>query len=143
MTYTSQARFVPTNAIKQAVAGREEEILDALSVDWYSGRPHIRCPYSDHPDIHPSWRWDARARKAFCSCNKGDGIFDIVAKVEGIDFDAAKIRVAELLQCDDLIKTKRGDCGRPQYQRTDAISLMSAPADNEMAPYRSRIWRTA
>jgi hypothetical protein len=54
-----------------------------------------------------------------------------VVKVEGIDFDAAKIRVAELLKRDDLIRTKRGngERGHPQYQQTDAISLMSAPAD--------------
>src|SRR5262249_40665994 len=121
MTDTSEVRFVPTNAIKQAVAGREEEVLDALGVDWRRGRPHIHCPYRGHPDRNPSWRWDARARKAFCSCNTADSIFDVVMKVEGIAFEAAKIRVAELLKHDDLIKTKRGgDRGRAQYQRTDA-----------------------
>jgi hypothetical protein len=78
MIYTSETRFVPTNAIKQAAAGREQDVLDALGVDWRSGKPHIHCPYRGHRDRNPSWRWDARERKAFCSCsNRADSIFEL------------------------------------------------------------------
>jgi hypothetical protein len=46
----TDARFVPGTAIRQATAGRETEVLDALGMDWRGGRPHIRCPYRDHAD---------------------------------------------------------------------------------------------
>ena len=60
-------RYVPLAAIRQAVAGRQGEVLDRLGIDWRGGG-HIRCPYPDHDDKHPSWRWDERARKAYCTC---------------------------------------------------------------------------
>lgn len=124
-----QACFVPTTAIRQAVAGHEEELLDALDIDWRAGRPHITCPYIDHPDTRPSWRWDERVRRARCSCSNSDDIFDVIQKVEGVDFAAAKLRAAELLGRHDLIRTK-ADSGTQRYQRTDAASLLSAPAAN-------------
>ena len=43
-------------------------------------------------------------------------------RVEGIDFEAAKLRVAEILGRHDLIETKGG-------QRMDAASLLQPPAD--------------
>jgi hypothetical protein len=118
MTGTAEGRFVPTNAIKRGVAGRETEVLDALGVDWRSGRPHIPCPYRDHADDNASWRWDGRKGKAFCTCNKAASIFDVVAKVAGGDFEAAKIRVAELLKRDDLIRYN-GDKWRPPLVSRD------------------------
>ena len=120
-------RFVPTQDIKQAVAGREGEILDALRIDWRR-RGHITCPCPDHDDKHPSWRWDERTRKAYCSCSpKSDSIFNVIMKVRGLsDFEAAKIEVAELLGRRDLIKTKYGD---GQFQKTDAYSLLNASAE--------------
>ena len=48
--------------IKEAVAGRETEILDKLGIRWRDGRPHIRCPYLGHLDKHASWRWDTDKR---------------------------------------------------------------------------------
>src|SRR5262249_13221079 len=77
----------------------------ALGIDWGAGRPHITCPYPDHADAHPSWRWDEALAKAFCTCSQGDGIIDVVMKVEGLDFPQAKVRIAEILQRDDLIGT--------------------------------------
>ena len=49
--------FVPTAAARDAVKERENDILSALGIQW-SGKQHIRCPYPDHTDDHPSWRWD-------------------------------------------------------------------------------------
>ena len=67
-TSGEQARFVATAAIRQAIAGRETDVLDALGIDWRAGRPHITCPYPGHHDGHPSWRWDARKGRASCTC---------------------------------------------------------------------------
>lgn len=124
-------RFVPTAAIRQAIAGREEEVLDGLGIPWRSGRPHIRCPYPYHADNDPSWRWDAVTRKGFCSCTRGDNVLDVIAKVEGCDFEAAKLRAAEILNRHDLIRARSQGGGSGQrYQATDAASLLSAPASD-------------
>src|SRR5512132_4203725 len=122
-----QTRFIATAAIRQAVAGRETDVLDALGVDWRVGRPHIICPYPGHDDGDPSWRWDAHKGRAFCACTKSDSVFDVVMKVENSTFEAAKVRVAELLNRHDLIRSTGG--GSRCYQATDAASLVNAPAD--------------
>lgn len=121
-TVGEHARFVATAAIRQAVGGRETLVLDALGIDWRAGRPHIRCPYPDHGGTG-DWRWDAKAAKARCTCTKGDSIFDVLMRVEGIDFDAAKILAAEMIGRTDLIRSGDRQC----YQATDAASLLSAP----------------
>jgi hypothetical protein len=125
----SSERFVRTKDVRAAAKGRESDILDALGIAWRNGRPHIPCPYPDHDDRNPSWRFDARTGRAFCTCiidGKSDGIFDVVMKMKAADFDAAKIIVAELLYRDDLIKTTGGGAG----QKTDPQSLLNPPADN-------------
>ena len=108
---TESIRFVTTTAIRQAVKGRETDVLDAIGVHWRDGRPHINCPYRDHLDGNASWRWDTKRAKAQCTCSKGDSIFDVVLKVLGGDFEAAKIRAAELLNRHDLIRTKGSALG--------------------------------
>jgi hypothetical protein len=128
MTANFTGRFVATAAIRQAVHGHEIEILSKLGIEW-CGKSHIHCPYPDHPDKDPSWRWDDREKRAFCTCMVGrrsHSIFDIAAKVLGLDFDAAKLRVAELLGRGDLILEKRKD----DIQKTDAKSLLNPTADN-------------
>jgi hypothetical protein len=125
MTGASE-RYVATKAIRDAVGGRESDILDALGIDWRAGRPHIECPYPDHDDRDPSWRWDDLRCPALCTCiEKSDGIIDVAMKVLGLDFEAAKIRVAELIGHNDLIKTRGGG-----GQKTDAVSLLNPPAGN-------------
>ena len=48
-------------------------------------------------------------------------------KVEGIDFDAAKLRAAEILSRQDLIQVRAGS----KYdQKHDALSLLDPPANN-------------
>jgi hypothetical protein len=121
-----QARFVATAAIRQAVAGRETDVLDAIGVDWRAGRPHIICPYPGHDDGDPSWRWDAHKGRAFCTCTKSDSVFDVVMKVEDSTFEAAKVHVAELIGRTELIHSKRGE----RHQATDAASLLKPPHDN-------------
>jgi hypothetical protein len=118
-------RYVQTKAIRDAVAGRETEVLSALGIQWNGQSGHIRCPYPDHKDEHPSWRWNPVKRKAQCTCTRSSSIFDVVCKVKGINFEAAKIWIAETIGRSDLIVEANG-----QYQRTDAASLLSAPTDN-------------
>jgi hypothetical protein len=119
-------RYVPTEALKQAVRGHETVVLAALGVAWQSGAQHIACPYPDHADQNPSWRWDERKVRAYCTCiEQSHSIFDVVMRIEGIEFEAAKLRVAEILGRHDLIKVKDGE----RHQAMDAASLLRPPAD--------------
>ena len=92
-------RYIPTGAIQTAVKGHQTKVLEALSISWQDGAPHIHCPYPDHVDRNPSWRWDQPKARAHCTCIErgAHSIFDIVMQVEGVDFEAAKLRVAEIL----------------------------------------------
>ena len=116
-------RYVSTQAIQQALRGREMDVLRALGIPWHDGARHITCPYPDHDDRNPSWRWDARKAKAFCTCitqRGGHSILEIVKRAEGIDFEAAKLRIAQILGRTDLIEG--GD--RDRMQAMDAASLL-------------------
>ena len=119
-------RYVSKQAIREAVKGRETEVLEALGIAWAGGAPHISCPYPDHSDEDPSWRWHERRAKAYCTCIEGSqSIFDVVMRVEGVEFDPAKLRVAEVLGRQDLIKARDGE----RHQAMDAASLLRPPAD--------------
>ena len=119
-------RYVGTQAVLEATRGCETAVLKALNIDWEGGN-HITCPYQDHADENPSWRWDASKRRAHCTCDdRSHSVFDVVMRCKGIDFEAAKLRVAEMLGREDLIKEKAsGGC----QQRMDAASLLRPPAD--------------
>ena len=126
----SADRRVQSRAIKDPVKGREIEILDALEIDWRSGQPHIICPYPRHPDANPSWRWDEKKACAFCSCiDQSHSIFDVVMAKEAIDFEAAKIRVAQMLGREDLIRNAAPNKSNHEYQAFDAISLLNASGE--------------
>src|SRR5947209_5079558 len=98
----SDGRYVKTTGIKEAVKGHELAALVALGIDWRPGYGHIDCPYPDHGG-KADWRWDEPKCRAFCTCigkrageKRSHTIFDAVALKEGIDFEAAKIRVAQI-----------------------------------------------
>ena len=78
--------YVPTAVIRDAVKGREAEILSALGIQ-RNGNKHVRCPYPDHTDHHPSWRWDEAKKQAHCTCIPSASIFDVLCKIKGIDFE--------------------------------------------------------
>ena len=69
-----------------------------------------------------------KERQGALYLHKGDSIFDVVMKVESIDFEAAKIRALEMIGRTDIIRIK--DSKGKKYQKTDAASLLNAPADN-------------
>lgn len=125
----------PTRAIQDAVKGHEAEILDALEIDWLAGHPHITCPYPAHDDTSPSWRWDDKKGRAFCTCIQGShSILDVIMAMEGVDFEVAKVRAAEILGRNDLVKP----CTSEQhgFPAADEASLLNAPAeqrDDELA----------
>jgi hypothetical protein len=100
-------RYVTTADICAGIKGRGADVIEALGIPWRVGKPHINCPYPKHTDNNPSWRWDERKARAYCTCITGShSVLDVVMTVEGADFDAAKIRAAELLGRIDLIRDR-------------------------------------
>ena len=119
-------QYIPTLAIQKAVRGRETEVLQALNIPWGDGAMHLTCPYPDHADEHPSWRWDGKKNRAYCTCiDRSHSIFDVMMRRESLDFETAKLRVAEILGRHDLIKARH----RERYQTMDAASLLRPPVD--------------
>jgi hypothetical protein len=111
--------FVSTSDIRGALSGQATTIIEALRIPWNSaGRNrHIKCPYPNHDDRHPSWRWDSTKERAFCTCTpKGDDALGVISKVKGIDFAHAKLAAAEILNRTDLIHTENGS-ERPAIER--------------------------
>jgi len=114
---TTSKLYVTNPDARTAIKGHETEILDALDIHWREGEPHINCPYPDHADNNPSWRWDRRKARAYCTCHTGGhSALDVIMNVERIDFETAKIRAADLLHRSDLIhehrnKKRRGKAG--------------------------------
>jgi len=131
MMADASTHYVKTTDAQGAVRGHEIEIIRACGIDWQPGRrSHTRCPYPHHGGAD-DWRWDERKAKAFCTCQVGrkpDSVFDIVSKVEGLDFDASKIRCVEIVGAGNLIRQKSGE-GGGKFQATDAHSLLNAPAE--------------
>jgi Domain of unknown function (DUF927) len=124
-------RFVTTADIRAAIKGRKTELLDALKIPWGAGNPHIRCPYPGHSDANPSWRWDRRKNRAYCTCITGShDVLGVLMAVEPVTLEAAKIRGAEILGRLDLIRVR---IGNKPYQRHDAHSLLNPPASNRDA----------
>ena len=107
---TGTNRYVRTADIRAAIKGREADLLNALNIPWRDGKPHIRCPYISHFDNNPSWRWDERKARAYCTCHAGGhSALDVLMYIEGINFEAAKLRAAELLNRPDLIRERRAN----------------------------------
>jgi hypothetical protein len=128
---------VATGAIRDAVVGREAEVFSALGIRWTGTSTHIHCPYPDHDDKHPSWRWDVGKRRAFCTCGTAS-IFDVVCRMRSINFEAAKIAVAEMIRRPDLIRhfsAQRGDGGRGRHNTPDNGSTAQHPLGCTLAAY--------
>jgi Toprim domain-containing protein len=123
---TTATQFVLTKSIKSAASGRERDILRELGIQWDGRSKHIRCPYADHDDEHASWRWNDAKGRAHCTCTASASIIDVVCKTKGIDFEKAKIWIAETIGRPDLIIRANGE----KYQRTDAVSLLVPSSEN-------------
>jgi len=123
--------------VKQAVAGRETQILDALNIKWRDGRPHVRCPYMTHLDKRPSWRWDSASSVAFCTCTvRPQSIFDVYMRTKGGDLATACDRIAELIGRPDLVRgaketTKTGSASSAPFPGCTIAEYASAKGLNE------------
>ena len=88
--HASVPRSRPRRNIHEEIRGRELEIITALGIKWPARNhaTHINCPFPDHDDADPSWRWDPRKEHWYCSCDSGSAV-DAVMRMHGCDFNAA------------------------------------------------------
>ena len=86
--------------------GSEARIFTALDIGWPppASAKHINCPFVDHRDDHPSWRWDAHHQRFICTCKDpktgrqhGD-IADIVRRCQPDGVDGSIASVAKWLR---------------------------------------------
>ena len=91
------------DAWRDRLVGHEFELLARLGVDWpQHGRRHIRCPFPDHEDRHPSWRWDSERAAWFCTCGGGDLISAVM-----------RLRASGFKDSARWIEQELGLCSRP------------------------------
>ncbi len=95
--------MIHTDEIRRAVCGREVEVLAAFRIN-PPLRGHIRCPFPDHEDVHPSWRWDFIEGRFYCTCGTGD-LFDVIQQIRGGGFIDALRFSASVLGIDDATTT--------------------------------------
>ncbi len=135
---TTAQPYVQTKAARDAVVGRESEVLAGLEITWTEKSSHIRCPYPNHDDQHPSWRWDAAKKRAHCTCTSSASIFDVVCKMKGVDFAAAKVAVAEMIGRTDLIRQHREEKkkgGRGSNTPANTAATLQHPIGCTLAIY--------
>src|SRR4051812_18791224 len=90
--------------------------------------PHQGITGTDSP--YKRGQVGEQVRKAHCTCTSSASIFDVVAKVRGIDFEAAKIAVAEMVGRSDLIRSKKASGkrnGRGRNSRGDNTATAQPP----------------
>lgn len=100
-----QAQVVAPD-IHSQVQGRGREIMRALDIQWppRRGQTHIHCPLPLHADRNPSWRWDDRKERWFCTCGSGN-IVDLVIAMLGTDFVTAALWISREALCINSIKS--------------------------------------
>ena len=120
--------------VVELVGGRESEILAALGIEPDASGAHIRCPYPDHEDVHPSYRWIAGEAKAVCTCRSKHGIIDVVMNAKGLDFASAARWIEGVLSGG---KTGGFDRLRKAVERKPEKGAFSAP-DKLLSPPSDR-----
>ena len=100
-----------------------------MGIPWPDSSTHIRCPYPDHVDENPSWRWDLVKAQAHCTCTSSASIFDVIGKLKGCDFAEAKLVAAGLIGQPDLIR-QRG-------RKKNKGERVQIPGNNSATPQHS------
>lgn len=107
--------------IHQEIAGRAPELVAALEIDAVALTKHIRCPFSEHEDRHPSFRIDATNGRFYCSCtHRGGSIVDLVMRLHrhndarsAIGWIRAQLnRMTAPVDYDTKIGSGRMDCAK-------------------------------
>jgi hypothetical protein len=91
--YDALAKAAPD--IHEQIRGRELELIKKAANSGFhwppaNGKAHVHCPFPDHSDENPSWRWDDAKCRYFCTCPPGGGsAIDALMRLKGLDFQDA------------------------------------------------------
>src|SRR4051794_29029452 len=142
--------------VHRRLAGRERELFGVLRIDLPKDGSHARCPFPDHTDEHPSWRWDQKNRRWFCSCTpKGGTVIEAIMRLLGLDFAGAAAFALKTLHLDGEapnggprpraceIEPLRGPERRPETLEETERRAREAEEDREreeaIAPVRAQL----
>ena len=89
------ANFGSVEDLHRLIRGREPDFLRSLGIV-PPRRGHIRCPFPDHEDRHPSWRLNTKTGRYHCTCGQGD-IFEFIQRYRSVGFLAAKSIVSDFV----------------------------------------------
>jgi hypothetical protein len=124
-------RLSPRPSAKELIRGRELDLLNHFGVAWPAqGKTHMCCPFSDHPDDNPSWRWDSSEARWFCTCGSGD-VIDAVQRLNGWDY----------VEACDYIETVFPGAGAANFPFKGKSA--QAPETNRNARLAARVWKDA
>jgi hypothetical protein len=120
-----------TGAISQTLAlatGRAGAVLAALGIA-PPRRGHMRCPLGRHADRNPSFRWDDRRERWFCTCGRGDLLDLVQAMGVAHDHISAAAFVRDVLGEEPLDKRRpETPQQRAERERRHADALAKAEA---------------
>ena len=103
----------------------------------------IICPFPDHADKHPSWRWDGGKRRWFCTCGDGSGsVYDAVMRMKGFDFVEAVCWVKEDFLGGNVEPLKTSPKQRREQAAADRAEAAAnlAAGQGELARYLQKAW---
>ncbi len=98
-----------TERLRIVEESHADKILAAIGAKPQTGKKHQRCPFPDHEDKNPSFRYDADANRIFCTClpETGVSLTDALMKVRGLaDFNAA-VREIEAITGERVLEGRR------------------------------------
>ncbi len=80
-----------TERLRTVEKSHADKILAAIGAKPQIGKRHQRCPFSDHEDRNPSFRYDPDAGLVYCTCleEQGCSLTDAISRARGLDFQAA------------------------------------------------------
>lgn len=126
--------------IKDLAAANHELILDRLGITGYRGNRHIRCPFPNHEDSSPSWRWKKEDGRFYCSCGSGTMI-DVIMTMTGCDFGQAIKAIRAIVDPfgtgvnvqEPEPEMSAEERSRIESERQDAVDeVLSAPVQNNV-----------
>ena len=80
-----------TERLRAVETSHSDKILAAIGAKPQTGKKHQRCPFPEHEDRKPSFRYDPDAGLVYCTCLEAQccSLTDAISRARGLDFQAA------------------------------------------------------
>ncbi len=106
-----------TERLRRVEKANADRILAAIGANSQVGKRHQHCPFPDHEDRNPSFRYDPDSGLVFCTCldRQGTSLTDALIKAQGLaDFNSA-VREIEAITGEKIFDD--GSSGSESNQR--------------------------